>query len=129
MQMDKGLDTGDMLLKVYCDISADETSRTLHDKLMHLGEPALLEVLQQIQQSRLTPEKQDDSQACYAEKISKEEAQINWHEPARNIIQKIHAFNPFPVAYSFFNQQRIKIYEAEVVFYKREKVSRANYFL
>ncbi len=115
MQMDQGLDTGDMLLKAHCDITPDETSRTLHDKLMYLGEPALLEVLLQIQQARLTPEKQNDQQACYADKISKEEAHINWQQSAKTIAQKIRAFNPFPVAYSFFDTQRIKIYEADVI--------------
>lgn len=114
MQMDKGLDTGDMLYKVNCDISMDDTSATLHDKLMALGAPALLHVLAQLTQNTLTPEKQDDAMANYAEKITKQEAQIHWHESAEKIIKKIHAFNPFPIAYTWINDTRIKIYSAQI---------------
>lgn len=123
MQMDKGLDTGDMLAKVFCDITDDETTLTLHDKLMHLGEPALLDVLQQIQKGDLSPQKQDDKDACYAEKITKEEAQINWQDSIENITQKIRAFNPFPVAYSFYNEQRIKIYAAKIFENNQKNIS------
>ncbi len=115
MQMDKGLDTGDMLLKSECVIEATDTSSILHDKLMALGAPALLEVLGQVQNQSLTPEKQDDELACYAEKITKQEAEINWQEPAATIAKKIQAFNPFPIAYSFLNQERIKVHAASAV--------------
>lgn len=115
MQMDKGLDTGDMLLKVACEITATETSASLHDKLMQMGPAPLLDVLSKLQEKGLIPEKQDDTLACYAEKITKQEAEIQWHEPAEKIIKKIQAFNPFPVAYSFFNEARIKFYSAEIL--------------
>lgn len=115
MQMDKGLDTGDMLYISTCPIDNGETSATLHDKLMDLGAPALLHVLDQLQEATLKPEVQDDTQACYAEKISKQEAAIDWREPAAVIARKICAFNPFPVAYSFLEGDRIKIYQADSV--------------
>ena len=114
MQMDKGLDTGAMLLKSWCDIDPQETSASLHDKLMTLGAPALLSTLEQLEQQQLRPEVQDDSQACYAEKIRKEEACIDWQQPAATIDRAIRAFNPFPVAYSFLNNERIKVYQAEL---------------
>lgn len=115
MQMDKGLDTGDMLLKSTCALDINETSASLHDKLMHLGAPALLNVLDQIEHHQLQPQKQYDDQACYAEKIDKAEANIDWQSSAENIERKIRAFNPFPVSYSFLNDQRIKIYHAQVL--------------
>jgi methionyl-tRNA formyltransferase len=115
MQMDKGLDTGDMLLTVSCDITATETSASLHDKLMVLGAPALSKVLSQLSSGDIIAEKQNDDLACYAEKITKQEAEIDWGEAAENIVKKIQAFNPFPVAYSFLNEKRIKIYSASVI--------------
>lgn len=115
MQMDKGLDTGDMLLKVSCDISPQETSASLHDKLMVLGAPALLETLTLLQQQALQPDVQNDDLACYAEKISKAEACIDWAQATTAIDRAIRAFNPFPVAYTFLQEQRIKIYTASLV--------------
>lgn len=115
MQMDKGLDTGDMLLKVLCPIEKTETSASLHDKLMSLGCPALLEVLSQLSTGQLVSEKQNNDLACYAEKITKQEAEINWSESADDIIKKIQAFNPFPIAYSLLNTHRIKIYSAKKI--------------
>jgi len=114
MQMDKGLDTGDMLHKVTCAISTDETTASLHDKLMTLGAPALLHVLTQLPAASLQPEVQNNDLASYAAKITKEEAAINWQEPAMVIEKKIRAFNPFPMAYSFLGGNRIKIHHAEV---------------
>ncbi len=114
MQMDQGLDTGDMLYKVTCSIGAQDTSTDLHDQLMVLGAPALLHVLDQLRSENLKPEAQDNDAANYAEKITKEEANIQWSESAVTIIQKIHAFNPFPIAYTWLGEQRIKIYQASV---------------
>jgi methionyl-tRNA formyltransferase len=115
MQMDKGLDTGDMLLKVSCPIESIETSASLHDKLMLLGAPALHTVLTQLSNHTIHAEKQNNDLACYAEKITKQEAEIDWNESAEKIIKKIQAFNPFPIAYTFLNGARIKIYAATIV--------------
>lgn len=115
MQMDRGLDTGAMLFKQTCKIEVDETSASLHDKLMSIGADALLTTLEQLQRDDLKPEIQDDALANYAEKISKEEAQIVWSESAKIIETKIRAYNPFPIAYAFLNEARIKIFKASVV--------------
>jgi methionyl-tRNA formyltransferase len=123
MQMDKGLDTGDMLHKVTCNISDYETSATLHDKLMALGAPALMQVLENVSLQCLQPEPQNNDMACYAEKITKEEAIIAWQEPAEKIAQKIRAFNPFPIAYCFLEKDRIKIYEVMIEEKPLEKIS------
>jgi methionyl-tRNA formyltransferase len=114
MQMDKGLDTGDMLFTLSCGLDTTETSASLHDKLMLLGAPALLEVLHQLPSQTLPAKKQNDDFACYAAKITKQEAEINWSESAENVVKKIQAFNPFPVAYTWLENERIKIYSAEV---------------
>lgn len=114
MQMDEGLDTGDMLIKAPYELAPNETSASLHDKLMALGPPALLEALDDLQQGQLKPESQDDTQATYAAKISKEEARIDWAQPPEAIERAIRAYNPFPVAYTFYGGERIKIYAADI---------------
>ena len=115
MQMDAGLDTGPMLLKVACPISETDTTATLYDRLANLGGPALLTVLDQAGAEQLRPQAQDNSLATYANKIEKCEAQLNWRLSATELQRKIRAFNPMPVAYSELNHQRIKIYQARVV--------------
>lgn len=100
MQMDVGLDTGDMLIKAICPISNNDTGGSLHDQLMQLGGPALIEALTQLAAGRAQPERQEDNLSNYAPKISKAEAQIRWRDSATQIDQKIRAFNPFPVAYT-----------------------------
>ena len=100
MQMDVGLDTGDMLIKAVCPILPTDTGGILHDRLITLGAPALLEALDQLQAGRANPIKQDDSLSNYAPKLSKEEAALNWQLPARELALKVRAFNPFPVAYT-----------------------------
>jgi len=112
MQMDIGLDTGDMLHKSTCDILPTDTTASLHDKLMGLGGDALFTVLAQIASQTLMPIKQDESLANYAEKITKQEAQICWGLSADKIERSIRAYNPFPIAYTFFKGQRIKVYAA-----------------
>jgi methionyl-tRNA formyltransferase len=115
MQMDAGLDTGAMVLSSVCDIELTETTQSLHDKLMVLGGEALLKVIAQVQSGTLTAVTQDESRVTYAEKITKQEAQINWSLSARQIEKNIRAYNPFPVAYTFFEKHRIKIYTAKFI--------------
>ena len=112
MQMDAGLDTGPMLSTVSCTIENIDTSATLHDKLLALGPPALLEALDSI--DSLQPQLQDETCATYAEKISKAEAKIDWSLPADVIERYIRAFNPFPIAYATHQSDRFKIHHAEV---------------
>ncbi|WP_386687627.1 methionyl-tRNA formyltransferase [Lonepinella sp. MS14437] len=119
MQMDIGLDTGDMLHKVYCDIAPQETSASLYHKLVELAPAALIEVLDNLTNNKYLPEKQDDSQSTYADKLSKDEAQLNWQLSAEQLERNIRAFNPAPVAFLSLNindvQERVKIYQADVL--------------
>ena len=120
MQMDEGLDTGDMLHKVYCDILPTETSTSLYNKLAELAPSALIDVLDNLENGKFIAEKQDDSQSNYAEKLSKEEAQLDWSLPAIQLERNIRAFNPWPVAYFSTedkdgNMQTLKVYQAEVL--------------
>jgi methionyl-tRNA formyltransferase len=115
MQMDEGLDTGDMLLHNTCPIALDDTAQTLHDKLAVLGAASILEALRLLQQQRLMPVKQDDSAATYAAKLLKGEAQIDWRQDARQIGRAVRAFNPFPACHAGFNGMAIKIWQAAVL--------------
>lgn len=112
MQMDVGLDTGDMLLKAECEISDLTTSASLHDNLIDVGCPALLETLEYIAAGKLKPEAQDDTRSNYAAKISKEEALIDWSKSAADLHRAIRAFNPFPICYTTLAGQRLKIWGA-----------------
>lgn len=116
MQMDVGLDTGDMLIKAYCPILPEDTGGSLHDKLIEIGRPALLKALDAITEGSLTPERQDDSQSNYAPKLNKEEAALNWQLPATQLALKVRAFNPFPVAHTkpagAGDDQRIRVWAA-----------------
>lgn len=115
MQMAEGLDTGDMLLKETCEINATDTTATLHDALAELGAENMVTVLNRLDSGEVTPVPQDDNLATYADKISKQEAEINWQLPASTIGLQIRAYNPFPIAYSFVDGQRLKLWLAEIV--------------
>ncbi len=112
MQMDVGLDTGDMLLMQTCPIAANDNAATLHDKLAELGASSILEALRLLQAQQLQPVKQNDASACYAPKLLKAEAQIDWRQDAKVIEQTIRAFNPFPVCQSNLQGLAIKIWQA-----------------
>jgi len=113
MQMDSGLDTGDMLYKAECDISKDETSKSLHDKLCQIGPDALLKTLTLLTEQKLTPEKQNDAEHTYAGKINKSQANIGWQKSAIEIDRCIRAFNPWPGAHSSFSGELVKVWQAE----------------
>ena len=114
MQMERGLDTGPMLNKVWCDIAAEETGGSLHDKLQALGAPVLIATLDQLSRGELTPEVQDDTLANYAHKIEKDDLNLNWQLPAEQVARSIRAFSPFPVCFSQLGDKRIKLYHATV---------------
>lgn len=114
MQMDAGLDTGDMLFKLSTDIRTEDTAQTLHDRLSLLGCDALTQTIDGLLAGTIKGEKQNDSQVTYAEKMHKEEALINWQEPAQNIVRKIQAFNPWPVAFTDFNGKPLRIWQARL---------------
>lgn len=115
MQMDVGLDTGDMLYKLACDITAEDTSATLYDKLANLGPTGLLETLNQLANGTIQPEVQDETQVSYAEKLSKEEARIDWSLSAAQLERCIRAFNPWPMSWISIDEQPIKIWRASVI--------------
>lgn len=113
MQMDAGLDTGAMLYKTAIDIQPTDTAQSLHDRLSPLGAHALLETLSRLNQ--LKPEAQSDHQACYAAKLTKAEALIDWSQSAAQIVRRIHAFNPWPMAFTHFDGQPLRILKAEAL--------------
>lgn len=109
MQMDKGLDTGDMLYKVSCAIRADDSAASLHDKLADLGAQAISTVMQDLESYQAKAIKQDDEQANYAEKLIKSEGEIDWTQSATTIERQIRGLNPWPGTYTFLQGQRVKI--------------------
>lgn len=114
MQMDKGLDTGDMLRVAECAITENDTSQSLHDKLAVLGSQQLMMVLNDLENNVLKPQQQNNEQATYAHKITKAQASINWELSASVIINKIHAFNPWPVAQTCLQDAVIRIWNADL---------------
>jgi methionyl-tRNA formyltransferase len=108
MQIAESLDTGDMLHKTICPIEATDTLQTLHDKLANMGAISLMTVLDQIK--NIQPEIQNNTLATYASKISKSEANLDWQQSAESLHRAIRAFYP---AYSYIDNQLVKIWEAE----------------
>lgn len=119
MQMDEGLDTGDMLSVAECEITAKETGSSLHDGLMGLGAKALLSILPEIVAGTCTRVKQNNDDACYATKLTKAEAKINWHDSAEKIEREVRAYNAWPVAYCQYEKSNklatMRIWQAEIV--------------
>ena len=118
MKMNEGLDTGDILFEKKCTISNRETAQTLHDTLSNIGANAILETLNMLPTLKARPQQNND--ATYAEKVTKDEAQIDWHQSAEQISRVIRAFNPRPIAYTNamakqFKNRVLRIIEAEVV--------------
>lgn len=114
MQMDVGLDTGDMLLKEALPIAEDDTTATLHDKVAALGARMIVHTLDLATQSALTPVPQPAEGVTYAHKIEKEEAPIRWTDDAVGIVRRIRAFNPFPGATAVLHGETIKVWGARV---------------
>lgn len=114
MQMDKGLDTGDMLLKRSVELSPKETGDSLHDKLMRLGAELIVEALPKLEKGELVPEKQKDELSSYAKKLTKAMGQIDWSKDAVSLERWIRGLNSWPSAYTFFGGKTLKIWEAQV---------------
>ncbi len=115
MQMDVGLDTGDMLYKLSCPITDEDTSATLYDKLAELGPKGLIDTLQQLADNRVQPEVQDEALVTYADKLSKEEARLDWSLPAAQLERCIRAFNPWPMSWLEIDGQPVKVWQASVI--------------
>lgn len=118
MQMDQGLDTGPMLLKRALPIEPQDTSASLYEKLAELGPQALLEALEKLPQ--LQAQKQDDTQANYAHKLTKEEAKLDWAQSAAQLERNIRAFNPWPTCYFELEGELIKVWQANAASGKGE---------
>lgn len=112
MQMDAGIDTGDMLYKKEIPIAPDDTYETLHDKLMNLGGEAVVEALELLEQGKLVPEKQDDSLSCYAPLIDKSMGRIDFSKDAAEIDRLIRGLTPWPSAYTSYKGKQLKIWKA-----------------
>lgn len=114
MQMDKGLDTGDMLYKKEIEIDKDDTGGSLHDKLSIAGAEALKEALDLIEKNALTPQKQNGESATYAPLLNKEMGRIDWAQPPKRIVDLIRGLDPWPGAYTIYKNEKIKIWKAEI---------------
>ena len=113
MQMEAGLDTGPVLLRVATPIEAEETTAVLHDRLSDIGAEAIVDALARLPE--LTAEPQPDEGVTYAHKIDKAEARIDWREPAADIDRKIRGLSPFPGAFIEIDGQRIKLLASRYV--------------
>ena len=115
MKMDVGLDTGDMIKKIIVEIDEFMNAGELHNILMIKGAEVLRETLEDISNDKLEVEAQDDSLSTYAPMMNKKMAVINWKDDAINIHNLIRGFNPWPVAYTKYKNEKVKIYESKVI--------------
>ncbi len=115
MQMEAGLDTGPMLLKVRTPITAEDTGGSLHDRLAELGPPAVLQAISALATGTLKGEVQDDDLATYAHKLNKDEARLDWQRPAVELERLIRAFYPWPICHSTLNGAPLKVLAAQWV--------------
>lgn len=112
MQMAEGLDTGDMLLKRETDIGADETAGELFERIALLGAAALSETINRLDEFK--PQPQDESLACWSPPLKKSDGEIDWNRDAKAIYAQIRGVTPWPGAYTFFNEKRLKIHKARL---------------
>ena len=115
MQMNAGLDTGDMLYRKKIPITSEDTFETLHDKLMVLGGEAITEALPLLEAGKLVPEKQDDTKTCYAALITKEMGKLDFTKTAAELDRLIRGLTPWPSAYTHYHGKLLKIWEDDVV--------------
>ena len=115
MQMDEGLDTGDMLLKTEVPITAEETGESLHDKLAEAGAALCVETLAKLQEGSIVPEKQGESPTEYARMLDKKLGDIDWNKQAKEIECLIRGMNPWPSAYTSLDGKTMKVWEADVL--------------
>lgn len=115
MQMDEGLDTGDMLLKTEVVITPEETGESLHDKLAEAGAALCVKTLAELEDGNLTPEKQGETPTIYAKMLDKQLGNIDWAKPAIEIERLIRGLNSWPSAYTYWEDKVMKIWKAKVV--------------
>ena len=115
MRMDRGVDTGDILLSARTPIHPHDTSATLHDRLAHLGAELLLETLDGLQRREIIPRAQNHPLATHAPMLKKSDGRIDWRLPAETIDRLVRAMIPWPGAYCFWETQRLKIFRTSVI--------------
>lgn len=114
MQMDEGLDTGDMLLKTEVPITAEETGKSLHDKLAAAGAVLCVETLKGLEAGNIRPEKQGESPTAYARMLDKKLGNIDWSKSAVEIERLVRGLNSWPSAYTHWGNKVVKIWKADV---------------
>ncbi|MFK8027279.1 MAG: methionyl-tRNA formyltransferase [Gammaproteobacteria bacterium] len=112
MQMQRAMDAGDIWLQSACEITHDDTSQTLHDKLASLGGRHILEAIDLVANGKNQPKEQDPTKATYCSKLKKSDGLIEWSESAPQILRQVRAFHPWPGAYTHFNGRRIRLTKA-----------------
>jgi methionyl-tRNA formyltransferase len=115
MQMDAGLDTGAMRYLERCPISPNDTGASLHDRLALLGGEALVAALDLLMAGELPSAPQTDADATYARKLTKEEARLDWSQPAAQLARAIHAYNPVPVAYTTLGEHIVRVWQGRAL--------------
>ena len=114
-QMEKGLDTGDMLLKTVVPIDAKETGESLHDKLMEAGAWLVVDALSKIEKGEVIPQKQDEELSSYASKLTKSMGRIDWEKDAKELERLVRGLKSWPSAYTFDRGKTLKIWESDVI--------------
>jgi methionyl-tRNA formyltransferase len=115
MQVDEGWDTGDILAQIKIGIKQKDTSASLHQNLAEIGADLLLKILEKIEARQIQPLPQDEKLSCYAKKIIRDEARLDWSLDAMQLERAVRAFNPWPVAFSSIDDQLVKIWQAEAI--------------
>ena len=114
MKMDQGLDTGAMIALRNVALEPSWNAADLHDVLAPLGAGLLLESLDNIEQAMQQAQVQDESQATYAPRLTKQQAEIDWNKPVADLLREIRAFNPWPVSYTFLDDDNVRLWSAQV---------------
>jgi methionyl-tRNA formyltransferase len=114
MIMDKGMDTGDILLMKETPIHGTDNAQTLHDTLSEMGGALVIETLRRLEEDTLLPIPQDHNQATYAPKLKKEEGLINWEQPATTLLNQVRGLTPWPGTYTLLNKKRLRILKVQV---------------
>jgi len=120
MYMDAGLDTGDMILKKEIKIEEDDTLETMHDKLAEAGGKLIAETLRQIENSTAPRIPQNESQATFTRQIKKEDGLINWKDSSEKIRNQVRGYNPWPGAFTFYENKLLKLWKVEQVTCEKE---------
>ena len=115
MQMDAGIDTGDILFTKKVAITEEETGGSLFDKLSQAGAELIVEALPKIEAGEVKPVKQDEAQSNYARMLKKEDGQINWNRPAEEIGRLVRGMDPWPSAFTYYRGKQFKIWKAQAV--------------